>query len=377
MTDAVEAMLGARRGFTVAAAGCGKTQLLGHFAADERSGRQLILTHTHAGVAAIKKRLDDLRVPSGKFHLDTIAGWCLRYGASYSGISGLPSDADVDPNWPATYPGAVAVVRSALGQRVLRQSYDGVIVDEYQDCSQAQHGVVEAIATVLPCRGVGDPLQSIFGFRDDDPSVTWTAIRDSFQVLRPLLHPWRWERNGHNRDLGCWLGEARKQLEQAGRLSIGRDAPVQWIPYESEDTWASACCNASDAGGQHESTVAILKWPSQCVQLAQRLGGRWPVVEKFDDPELFKCAAALASGDGPGAVRTLFDFLAARMTHVGTDLRRIVDAIVEGRATTRFSTHLDHLARLRRLADAPSAKAALLRGSVLKLAFARQRCGCT
>ena len=106
---AVEAMLGSRRAFAVAAAGCGKTQLLGQLVADPRSGRQLVLTHTHAGVAAIKKRLVDMRVPHEKFHLDTIAGWGLRLGAAYPAISGFRPDAEADPDWMVAYPGAEKV----------------------------------------------------------------------------------------------------------------------------------------------------------------------------------------------------------------------------------------------------------------------------
>ena len=38
-----------------------------------------------------------MRVPHGKFHLDTIAGWCLRYGAAYPSISGFRPNAEGDP----------------------------------------------------------------------------------------------------------------------------------------------------------------------------------------------------------------------------------------------------------------------------------------
>jgi hypothetical protein len=143
---AVEAMLSSRRAFAVAAAGCGKTELLAQLVADQRSGRQLVLTHTHAGVAAIKKRLADMRVPQDKFHLETIAGWCLRYGAAYPAISGYRPSAEADPDWTVTYPGAEKDCRTALGKRVLSESYNGVLVDEYQDCSQKQHALVSALA---------------------------------------------------------------------------------------------------------------------------------------------------------------------------------------------------------------------------------------
>ena len=128
---AVDAMLGSRRAFVVAAAGCGKTELLGQLVADPRAGRQLILTHTHAGVAAIGRRLATMRVPRDKFYLDTIAGWSLRYGAAYPAISGWRSGAEASPDWTATYAAAEKVCRTALGKRVLCESYDGVLVDEY------------------------------------------------------------------------------------------------------------------------------------------------------------------------------------------------------------------------------------------------------
>src|SRR5690606_7369516 len=246
-SPAVEAMLASPRSFAVAAAGCGKTELLGRIVADQRSGRQLILTHTHAGVAAIKKRLADLHVSSEKFHLDTIAGWCLRYGAAYPAISGYRPDAEADPDWVATYPGAEKVCRTPLGRRVLAQSYSGVLVDEYQDCSLKQHGLVKALAECIPCRGVGDPLQTIFGFRGD-PVVPWSTIQTDFDVVEDALtEPWRWRREGRNVQLGEWLASARTQLKNTGRLVIDDSAPVTWVSHddrvEQAQAWADACWN--------------------------------------------------------------------------------------------------------------------------------------
>jgi DNA helicase-2/ATP-dependent DNA helicase PcrA len=271
---AVEAMLDSRRAFAVAAAGCGKTELLGQIVADQRSGRQLVLTHTHAGVAAIKKRLARMGVPHDKYRLDTIAGWCLSYGAAYPAISGYQPGAEADPDWTATYPGAEKVCRTALGKRVLRESYAGVLVDEYQDCSINQHAVVSALAECIPCRGVGDPLQTIFGF--SDPVVPWATIQADFQVIEgALTEPWRWRRDGANAALGEWLVAARTQIEMTGRLVIPEDAPVNWVHHDTDieaaEAWASACRNVD--APDNETTVAILKWTNQSRDLAKRMGG--------------------------------------------------------------------------------------------------------
>jgi DNA helicase-2/ATP-dependent DNA helicase PcrA len=351
----LERLLEARRGFTVAAAGCGKTQLLTRLASDERSGRQLVLTHTHAGVAALKKRLDDARTPIAKFHLDTIAGWCLRYGAAFPSISGVTPETEAQPDWSQVYVGAEKVIRSQIGRRVIAESYSGALVDEYQDCTQAQHRVVMALADVLPCRGVGDPMQAIFGFRHD-PSVGWSDIRASFEPTPPLLHPWRWERAGCNVALGRWLVEAREQLETTGKLYVAEEAPVNWVAHGADDERAATCRRV---GSPQESTVAILRRPPQCIELAKRLGGRWPVVERFDNGEVFACAREMAGADGRTAVAALFAFLRPRMTGISTDLKRIADAITDGRSTSLISKNREHLERLHRLAETPSPETAL------------------
>ena len=75
-------------GSVVAAAGCGKTEQIAR-ATGYGEGRRLVLTHTHAGVDALRKRLKDNHVSSTRFAIDTIAGWCLRYAASYPSRSRL------------------------------------------------------------------------------------------------------------------------------------------------------------------------------------------------------------------------------------------------------------------------------------------------
>lgn len=356
MVDAaIEAMLNSKRAFVVAAAGCGKTESIARFVADQRSGRQLLLTHTHAGVAAIRKRLAARSVPQEKFHLDTIAGWCLRLGVAYPAITNLRRDAEADPNWAAVYPGAAQLCRSGLGRRIIQESYDGVLVDEYQDCATAMHAVVRAIGESIPYRGVGDPLQAVFGFRDD-PVVSRKTIKEDFDVFGDaLLTPWRWRRHGHNAALGNWLVDARRQLESKNRLVIAEDAPVAWIRIDSgrdaPSAWADAC---RDAGPPNESVVAILKWSTSCIELAKRLGGRWPIVERFDEPDLMKLGKTLADADGTTVVAKIVEFVAPRMTRIGTELRPMVEAIKAGRGLSRFKNNREHGERLAAIAHKPT-----------------------
>ena len=360
---ALDAMLRSQRSFAVAAAGCGKTQLLGQLVADQRSGRQLVLTHTHAGVAAIKKRLADMHVPLTKFHLDTIAGWCLRYGAAYPAISGYQLGAEAEPDWAMTYPGAEKVCRTTLGRRVICESYDGVLIDEYQDCSLSQHALVRALADCVPCRAVGDPLQTIFGFRND-PVVPWATIKADFEVLdNALTEPWRWRREGCNAALGKWLVTARQQLENTGRIMISEEAPITWVQHdathEATRVWVDACSKTKTNVPNDETVVAILKWPNKCIELGKRLGGRWPIVERFDDPDLLQLSKKLAKADGPTIVRLLVEFLSERMTALGTALKTAVDAINAGRGVSRITKNREHADRLNALANAPTPANAL------------------
>ena len=71
-----------------AAAGCGKTEEIVK-AVKIAEGLQLVLTHTNAGVAALRARLRKYQVPESQYRVDTIASWLLKYAGSYPEMSGL------------------------------------------------------------------------------------------------------------------------------------------------------------------------------------------------------------------------------------------------------------------------------------------------
>ena len=90
-------------GYVVAPAGYGKTHLIAESTA-RSAGRQLILTHTYAGVNALRRKMRVLGVSDKLYRIDTIASWALRLSLSYSRTSGWEDARPTDnEQWSALY----------------------------------------------------------------------------------------------------------------------------------------------------------------------------------------------------------------------------------------------------------------------------------
>jgi DNA helicase-2/ATP-dependent DNA helicase PcrA len=141
LMDHVEIDLRAiERGTVTAPAGCGKTQLIAYALAGHRGNKPiLVLTHTNAGVAALRGRLDRASVPASAYRLSTIDGWAIRLISTFPGRSahdpeilrlGAPAR-----DYPAIRDAAWKLLQAGHVSEVLKASYAHLIVDEYQDCS--------------------------------------------------------------------------------------------------------------------------------------------------------------------------------------------------------------------------------------------------
>ena len=175
-----------------------------------------------------------------------------------------------------------------------------------------------------------------------------------------LTKPWRWLREGRNAALGSWLAAARQELLATGRLVLD-NAPITWVPYDAPldapSVLAATCWRVRPAA--NETVVALLKWPRESPGFAQRMGGRWPIVERFDDPDLLRLGEELLDADGPTSVELVVDFVSARMTAMGAALKTAVSAIKAGRDVSRITKNREHADRLCALADAPTPTHAL------------------
>lgn len=282
------------RGFVVAPAGFGKTHLIAQATA-LAEGRQLILTHTYAGVNALKRKMQLVGADAKNYRIDTIASWVLRICLAYGHTSGWANPRPDGAGWNQVYASCERLLDREFIRKVVRASYTGLYVDEYQDCSVVQHGLVLKLARDLPCRVFGDPLQGIFDF-DGQAPVDWVRdVEGSFAPLGRLTVPHRWERAGAP-ELGAWLTRVRERLErgEAVDLNVDRPASVRVIrniaaAHLLQIEQANTCRRHRAAVGQ--TVIAIHKgsndYKYRCHSLAKKLSGMYASIEEVEGRDVF------------------------------------------------------------------------------------------
>lgn len=224
----VEAVLDSKIGSIVAPAGCGKTHLITGALSIKPHKPILVLTHTTAGVSALKLRLRRLSVPPSHYVITTIDGWVLRIAKNFPASCPITASPDVPRYF---YPDIRLSVLRALNLGGLSESikatYSRLLVDEYQDCDINQHCIVSALAEVLPTVVFGDPMQCIFDFAG--PMPNWEGeVLNRFPLLGTLDTPWRWNNAGAP-ELGEWVLSAREALQHGINLDFTNcPAHVKW-----------------------------------------------------------------------------------------------------------------------------------------------------
>lgn len=210
------------KGYVIAPAGFGKTHLIA-LAVNETRNRQLILTHTFAGVHSLKKKLQTLDVCSSKYQIDTIASFTLRLCLAYPKTSNWTIQKPAGEEWNKLYQSGISLLEKEFVKKIIKNSYAGLYVDEYQDCSQLQHKLIMNLANELPCRILGDPLQAIFDF--NQTVVDWEKdVLPDFEKLGELEIPWRWKRSGAT-ELGEWLKSTREHLIRGKKIDLTSALP--------------------------------------------------------------------------------------------------------------------------------------------------------
>jgi DNA helicase-2/ATP-dependent DNA helicase PcrA len=348
------------KGAVEAPAGCGKTELI--VSALRRHSNQkpiLILTHTNAGVAALRHRFSRHRVPQDRYRLSTIDGWSLRILKTFPARSGIdPAHLDLD-DVRRDYPAIKAAIAHFLAGRhiddVMLASYSRVIVDEYQDCDLNQHAVVCYLATILPTVILGDPMQEIFNWRGRHPNWDDDVI-GNFPLVAELSRPWRWENVGAH-ELGAWLLEARRTLKAGERIDLTKaPSDVSWVHLDGaadQEKQRQACLTQSPrVGGE----VLIMTGGVQ-KDLQRKMAKQTPgavTVEAVDLSDVTDFASELDLM-APGDLGAALDFAFAVMTGVEREsVAARVATIVAGRHRAPPQPHELAAIRYQEIGDAPS-----------------------
>lgn len=327
-----------KRAFLITPAGCGKTEIIARSVgySQDATKKQLILTHTHAGVKSLHDRLKKLRVSRKFYHIDTIAGFALQYAASFPTSSGLGIGFDpTDQEWDKVYLAAKKIIASHASKKIIESSYSGLYVDEYQDCTIQQHEIILQLAEILPCRILGDPLQGIFGFGGNQIVNWYENVFPNFEPVgnrETTRTPYRWQ--GKNEDLGNWLLSIRDDL-LTGKTIDFRNLPrgCQWIQLDPRNQLMAQrnACMGKIIGG--ETVVAIHQWANQAHSLAKMLNGAYTSMEEVDSRDLNKWADDLEAAIGNAKAVSAIDFASICMTEVSTALSTIRRKFQQGEIT--------------------------------------------
>lgn len=327
MSDHVADFANAKKALIVAPAGCGKTHLIAAAVKASR-GRQLVLTHTHAGVKALRDRMDELQVPPSSYHITTLDSFSLRYASAYPSVSGWHVKEPERGQWSQLRPAALKVVNLDAVADVLRSTYGGVFVDEYQDCGLQQHALIMRLSGVLPCRIVGDPLQAIFATLNDrnGDSLAWKIVESDFPQLPQLNTPHRWK--GKNEKLGQWLLEIREPL------SNGQPIHLIGVPFVTHISTTRATIATAQrdicyalAKKRGETVIAMRNWRNRCHDLSGQLGNLYSVFEDAEGSDLLESARSIDQSNGMERVRAVVGAAQKWLTLGSHNLDSIVNSL--------------------------------------------------
>lgn len=232
----IDAFLSSRKSIVIAPAGHGKTYSIASCVeAYSGSKKVLILTHTHAGVASIKTKLDQMSIESNKYHVETICSIALDLTNKYH-IN--KSEIPLPDNSSALFTFATQCAQKLIMAKPIRDlfcmQYDHLIVDEYQDCTQDQHKLIMSFATFLKTHILGDPMQGIFGFHDKSIDFNDDSPIPFYANSQTLDNPWRWINSGKY-SLGAELSAIRTKLENNEDIDLTQYKSIEYINSKDGD----------------------------------------------------------------------------------------------------------------------------------------------
>jgi DNA helicase-2/ATP-dependent DNA helicase PcrA len=248
-------------------------------------------------------------VPAEAYRLHTLDGWCMRAVSMFPARSGVSKETlklrDSGRDYDEIRRGALALISGGHLDDLLQANYSRLIVDEYQDCSIVQHMIVHHASRPLLTCVLGDPLQTVFNFKNTVVPDWNSQVCAAFPSAGVLSTPWRWE-NAGARDLGDWLLNVRRTLLAKQPIDLST-APtrVSWVALDGVNDHPRQLAAAGARGDEKDATVLIMgesKNPQRQRLFASQIPGAITVESvdlkdfvKFAETSIFVRAAAFGN----------------------------------------------------------------------------------
>jgi DNA helicase-2/ATP-dependent DNA helicase PcrA len=235
-------------------------------------------------------------------------------------------------HYPALRRAAGILLRDRHINDVLAATYDRLIVDEYQDCSEVQHAIVYFAAQSLRTCVLGDPMQAIFGFQGNALADWEQQVCTHFPLVAELSTPWRWNNAGEEA-FGRYLLDVRRALIAGQGVDLS-SAPqnVSWVHLDgTEDHQKRLRAGAvAAAEGDKVLIIAESKSPSGQRQFASQIHGA-VTVENVDMKDLVTFGEGLDLASA-GLLQHVVEFASTVMTNTsGPNLLNRVATLRAGR----------------------------------------------
>ncbi len=262
-------------------------------------GKQLILTHTHAGVAALKERIKKHGILSKRFQVETITSFSQRYVKAFYCGNDIPNQQEGQTYYPFIVEKATLLIGIKPIANVIKTSFTGLFVDEYQDCSLIQHKLITALSNILKTRLFGDPLQGIFEF-NVEPLIDLTSDEEMGDFLAnkfELDEPWRW-RNGGNVELGNNLSQVRALLEKGEKINLREHTAIELVEIPAANLFAEESRYRKMLLKLiHAGNLLVIHPVSSSIhprlKLIKYLSNQLQIIESIDDQDFYRISNQL------------------------------------------------------------------------------------
>ncbi|MCX6150086.1 MAG: AAA family ATPase [Ignavibacteriales bacterium] len=285
------------KSFLIAPAGYGKTHTIAECLNDNYTiGKQLILTHTHAGVASIKEKIKKINISSRKYNVETIASYAQKYVNAFYCGNDIPEQDNNKLYYTILYEKAAELVNIKPIADIIKLTYSGLFVDEYQDCTKKQHEFILALSDILQTHIVGDYLQGIFKFNDTVDTSNPDEMGDFINNIFKLEVPYRWKKEGNNEALGNSLKDIRDKIEKKERINLGDYlSSIEIVPCEEEDIYDNKKNSNKKVWGLLKEKSVLLIHPENSniksrVNINNSFNNCFILLEAIDDKDFYKIA---------------------------------------------------------------------------------------